>query len=332
MQPRTRPGRIAGRHGRGDGLDALIVGAGFAGLYMLHKLRGMGFAARAVEAASGVGGTWYWNRYPGARCDVESMFYCYQFDDALSQDWEWTERYPAQPEILRYAEHVADRFELWPDISLNTRVVSAVWDGDAAAWRVATDAGEEYLASYCIMATGCLSAANRPDFAGLDGFAGRVFTPGAGRTRAVDFAGRRVGVVGTGSSAVQAIPEIARQAAHLTVFQRTASYVVPANNRKLEAGEQARSRRAIRAPRHRQEDVRRVHGGDPAGIGARGVRGRMPRDAGAGLGPGGIGFLNSYRDFGFDEAANRRAQEFVRQKIREIVRTPGPRRSSCPGT
>ena len=304
-------------------LDALIVGAGFAGLYMLHKLRGMGFAARAVEAGSGGGGTWYWNRYPGARCDVESMFYCYQFDDALSRDWEWTERYPAQPEILRYANHVADRFDLWPDISLNTRIVSAVHDGDAARWRVATDTGEAWLARYCIMATGCLSAANRPDFDGLDDFAGRVFHTGRWPHETVDFTGRRVGVVGTGSSAVQAIPEIAKEAANVTVFQRTASYVVPANNRPLDPAEQADIK--ARYPELRAA-ARKTFGGFMVGIARQSALAVSEDECRETLArawdEGGIGFLNAYRDFGFDEAANRRAQDFVRRKIRETVQNP----------
>ncbi len=304
-------------------LDALIVGAGFAGLYMLHKLRGMGFAARALDAASGVGGTWYWNRYPGARCDVESMFYCYQFDDELSQEWEWTERYPAQSEILRYANHVADRFDLWPDIQLNTRVASAVYDETGAVWRVETDTGETFAASYCIMATGCLSAANRPDFEGLDDFEGRVFHTGHWPHEPVDFTGRRVGVIGTGSSAVQAIPEIARQASHVTVFQRTATYVIPANNRPLDAGEQ----RDIKAryPELRAA-ARKTFGGFAVPTGRESALSVSEEECRETLGrawnQGGIGFLNSYIDFGIDEQANVRAQAFVRDKIREIVDDP----------
>ena len=307
----------------GTRLDALIVGAGFAGLYMLHKLRGMGFAARAVDAATGVGGTWYWNRYPGARCDVESMFYCYQFDDELSQEWEWTERYPAQPEILRYANHVADRFDLWPDIRLNTRVVSAVYDESAAGWRIETDTGETLLASYCIMATGCLSAANRPDFPGLDDFEGRVFHTGHWPHEPVDFTGRRVGVIGTGSSAVQAIPEIAKQAAHVTVFQRTATYVIPANNRPLDAVEQQDIK--ARYPELRAA-ARKTFGGFAVPTGRESALSVSEEECRETLGrawnQGGIGFLNSYIDFGIDEEANIRAQEFVRDKIREIVDDP----------
>ena len=303
--------------------DALVVGAGFAGLYMLHKLRGMGFTARVIEAASGVGGTWYWNRYPGARCDVESMFYCYQFDDDLSQDWEWTERYPSQAEILRYANHVADRFDLWPDIQLNTRVVSAVYDDTAACWRIATDAGETFESSYCIMATGCLSAANKPDFEGLDDFAGRVFHTGHWPHEPVDFTGRRAGVIGTGSSAVQAIPEIARQADRLTVFQRTASYVIPANNRPLDPREQ----RDIKAryPELRAA-ARKTFGGFAVPTGRESALSVSEEECREVLERawdfGGIGFLNSYIDFGVDEQANRRAQDFVRQKIRETVDDP----------
>ena len=304
-------------------LDALIVGAGFAGLYMLHKLRSMGFTARAVDGASGIGGTWYWNRYPGARCDVESMFYCYQFDDDLSQEWEWTERYPSQSEILRYANHVADRFDLWPDIRLNTRVVSAVYDDVAARWQVATEAGETFAARYCIMATGCLSAANKPDFEGLNDFAGRVFHTGHWPHEPVDFSGRNVGVVGTGSSAVQAIPEIARQAARLTVFQRTASYVIPANNRPLDPGEQREIK--ARYPELRAA-ARKTFGGFAVPTGRESALSVSEEECRQALerawNEGGIGFLNSYIDFGIDEEANLRAQEFVRDKIREIVKDP----------
>ena len=304
-------------------LDALIVGAGFAGLYMLHKLRSMGFTARAVDGASGIGGTWYWNRYPGARCDVESMFYCYQFDDDLSQEWEWTERYPSQSEILRYANHVADRFDLWPDIRLNTRVVSAVYDDVAARWQVATEAGETFAARYCIMATGCLSAANKPDFDGLDDFAGRVFHTGHWPHEPVDFSGRNVGVVGTGSSAVQAIPEIARQAARLTVFQRTASYVIPANNRPLDPGEQREIK--ARYPELRAA-ARKTFGGFAVPTGRESALSVSEEECRQALerawNEGGIGFLNSYIDFGIDEEANLRAQEFVRDKIRETVTDP----------
>src|SRR3990172_8882653 len=167
-----------GQHAADGGLDAVIVGAGFAGMYMLHRLRGAGLSARVLEAGSGVGGTWYWNRYPGARCDVESVQYSYQFDDALQQEWEWTERYAAQPEILRYANHVADRFDLRRDIEFNTRVKAAVFDEPSARWMIETDTGKRLSARFCIMATGCLSSPNLPEFKGRDSFKGERYHTG----------------------------------------------------------------------------------------------------------------------------------------------------------
>ena len=188
--------------------DAIIVGAGFAGLYMLHKLRGIGLTARVFEAGEDVGGTWYWNRYPGARCDVESLEYSYSFDEELEQEWHWTERYAAQPEILTYARHVADRFDLRRDISFSTRVTAATFDEAAERWTVETARGDRVTARYCIMATGCLSTPNRPSIPGLDGFAGGIYQTGLWPHEGVDFAGQRVAVIGTGSSAIQSIPVI----------------------------------------------------------------------------------------------------------------------------
>src|SRR3954447_23700765 len=208
-------------------LDAVIVGAGFAGMYMLHRLRGMGLEAVVLEAGRGVGGTWYWNRYPGARCDIDSMEYSYQFDDDLQQDWDWTERFASQPEILRYAEHVADRFDLRRDIRFDTRVTAAHFDEGSQRWTVTLDGGggpAVLTSRFVIMATGCLSSANTPDFPGLDQFAGDTFHTGRWPHEGVDFTGRRVGVIGTGSSGVQAIPVIAAQADSVTVFQRTAAW------------------------------------------------------------------------------------------------------------
>ena len=190
----------------------MIVGAGFAGLYMLHRLRGLGLSARVFEAGSGVGGTWYWNRYPGARCDVESMQYSYSFSTELQQEWEWTERYASQPEILRYANHVADRFDLRRDIQFDTRVTAARFDEATHRWDVRTDRGDDVSARYCVMATGCLSSAHMPDFPGLERFAGQTYHTGHWPHEGVDFTGQRVGVIGTGSSAIQAIPMIAQQA------------------------------------------------------------------------------------------------------------------------
>ena len=213
--------------------DAVIVGAGFAGMYMLHRLRGLGFTARVYEAGGGVGGTWYWNRYPGARCDVESMQYSFSFSEELDQQWDWSEKYAPQPEILSYANHVADRFDLRSHIVFDTRVTSANFDEAAKCWRIETDCGDRVSAKFCIMAVGCLSAANHVPFEGREDFRGPLYHTGEWPQGGVDFTGQRVGVVGTGSSAIQSIPIIAQQASHLTVFQRTATYSVPAWNEKL---------------------------------------------------------------------------------------------------
>src|ERR1700730_6113968 len=219
--------------------DAVIVGAGFAGLYMLHRLRGMGFSVRVLEAGTGVGGTWYWNRYPGARCDVESMQYSYQFSEELQQEWVWSERYAPQPEILRYAKHVADRFDLRRDIRFNTRVHSAVFDEVEGRWVLEVGDGERVTATYCVMATGCLSSANMPRFAGVDSFQGETYHTGHWPHEGADISSKRVGIIGTGSSAIQSIPIIARQAAHLYVFQRTPNYTIPAHNVPLDPAYQA---------------------------------------------------------------------------------------------
>src|SRR5579872_3232613 len=193
--------------------DAIVVGAGFAGMYALYRLRGLGLSARVYEAGSGVGGTWYWNRYPGARCDVESMDYSYSFSDELQQEWHWTERYSSQPEILRYINHVADRFDLRRDIQLSTRVSTAVFDETAARWTICTDTGEQVSSRFCIMATGCLSEPQLPPpFPDLGSFEGRWYHTGRWPHEGVDFAGQRVAVIGTGSSAIQSIPLIAEQA------------------------------------------------------------------------------------------------------------------------
>jgi cyclohexanone monooxygenase len=207
-------------------VDVVVVGAGFAGLYMLHKLRQQGLTVQVFETGDGVGGTWYWNRYPGARCDIESMEYSYGFDEDLQQEWEWTERYAPQPEILSYANHVADRFDLRRDIQFETKVTAAAFDDATSTWRVRTDRGDDVTARFVVMATGCLSAANTPEITGADSFTGPTYHTGKWPHEGVDFTGQRVGVIGTGSSAIQAIPIIAEQAAELTVFQRTATFTV----------------------------------------------------------------------------------------------------------
>ena len=214
-------------------LDAVVVGAGFAGLYMLHRLRGLGLSAQVYERGAGVGGTWYWNRYPGARCDIESIMYSYSFDEDLQREWTWTERYPAQAEILEYLNHVADRFDLRRDIQLETSVDSAVYDEETATWTVTTSRGDTVTCRFLIMATGCLSDSRIPDIPGFDTFAGDSYHTARWPHEGVDFAGKRVAVIGTGSSGIQCIPVIAAEAAHTYVLQRTPQYAVPAHNAPL---------------------------------------------------------------------------------------------------
>jgi cyclohexanone monooxygenase len=303
--------------------DAIIVGAGFAGLYMLHRLRGMGLRARVLEAGSGVGGTWFWNAYPGARCDIESLEYSYQFDEALQQEWVWTERYAAQPEILRYLNHVADRFALRPDIAFNTRVSAATFNEAQACWSVRTEQGAQLTARYCIMATGVLSAANIPAIPGLASFSGPIYHTGNWPQAGVDFTGQRVAVVGTGSSGIQVIPEIAKQAAHLTVVQRTASYTIPARNAPLDPALQSAVKADYPALRQRvslmpigaefhHRDVSAVT--EPAAARDAEFEARWQR--------GGSSFGAAFNDLLISEAANRHAADFVRTKIRAIVKDP----------
>jgi cyclohexanone monooxygenase len=313
--------------------DAVVVGAGFAGLYMLHRLRGLGLSARVYEAGKGVGGTWYWNRYPGARCDVESMDYSYSFSDELQQEWHWTERYAAQPEILEYANHVADRFDLRRDIQFETRVTSAVFDEGESCWQIETDRGDRVSARFCIMATGCLSDAQIPDFEGLETFEGQWYHTGRWPHEGVDFTRRRVGVIGTGSSAIQSIPIIAQQAAHLFVFQRTPNFSMPAQNAPLDP-EYERWVKAHYAEFRRQARESRVgfvveRSGDcalavPPEERAREYEKRWQR--------GGLGFSAAYTDLLTSQEANDTAAEFFRDKIRAIVRDPAVAELLCPRT
>jgi cyclohexanone monooxygenase len=315
----------------GKTFDAVVVGAGFAGLYMLHRLRGQGFTARVFEAGGGVGGTWYWNRYPGARCDVESMQYSFSFSEELDQQWDWSERYAPQPEILSYANHVADRFDLRRDIVFNTRVISAAFDEAAKRWRIETDRGDQVTAQFCIMAVGCLSATNHPTFEGREDFPGPVYHTGEWPHEGVDFTGLRVGVIGTGSSAIQSIPIIAQQASALTVFQRTANYSVPAWNEKLTAD----YRRAIKAdyPALRAKARARPTGFyfpfnmQPAVEATAEERERQYEEFWE---RGGLPFLGAYGDLLFDKEANDTIADFARRKIRSIVRDPATAELLCP--
>jgi cyclohexanone monooxygenase len=304
--------------------DAVIVGAGFAGLYMLHRLRGLGLAARVFEAGKGVGGTWYWNRYPGARCDVESMDYSYSFSDELQQEWSWTERYASQPEILRYINHVADRLDLRRDIQLATRVTAAVFDDRTNRWAIETDRGDRGAAQFCIMATGCLSDAQVPPFKGLETFTGTWYHTGHWPHDGVDFTGQRVGVIGTGSSAIQSIPIIATQAAHLFVFQRTPNFSIPARNAPLDRDTERRVKARYAEYRRQARESRVgfvVEGNEQSALAV--TPDERRREYEARWSRGGLGFNATFTDLLTSKDANDTAAEFFRDKIRATVRDAG---------
>ncbi len=304
--------------------DVVVVGAGFAGMYMLHRLRGLGLSVRVYEQGGDVGGTWYWNRYPGARCDVESMQYSYSFSDELQQQWDWSERYAPQPEILKYANHVADRFDLRCDIQFDTRVDRAAFDENANQWSVTTSDGGNVTTKYVVLATGCLSNARMPDIKGLAGFKGKVYHTGHWPHERIDFTGQRVGVIGTGSSAIQSVPIIAEQASHLTVFQRTANFSIPARNASLSAEE----RQSWRAdyPEIRRKAREETRNGIYTEVPDKGALddGDNERRAKyeARWSRGGLTFMSVYNNLALDKAANDTAADFVRDKIAEIVKDP----------
>jgi cation diffusion facilitator CzcD-associated flavoprotein CzcO len=304
--------------------DAVIVGAGFSGLYMLHRLRQQGLSVRVIEAGSGVGGTWYWNRYPGARVDIESQEYSYSFSPELDEEWKWSERYAAQPELLAYLNHVADRFDLRPDIQLDTRVITARFDEASNRWAIETDRGEQVTARWCVMATGVLSVPKEPDIPGVENFEGPSWHTGRWPHGGVDFTGQTVAVIGTGSSAIQSIPEIAAQARHVHVFQRTPNFSVPAHNGPVDP--QVAADWAANRAQYRRE-------ARETGFG---IRGLDARETPAAEEPpevrkaayesrwayGGFRLLGAYGDIVSDKAANDTAAEFVAGKIREIVKDP----------
>jgi cyclohexanone monooxygenase len=305
--------------------DVVVVGAGFAGLYMLYRLRGLGFSVRVYEQGGGLGGTWYWNRYPGARCDIESMQYSYSFSEGLQQDWNWSERYASQPEILEYANHVADRFNLRRDISLNTRVERAEFDEATRTWNVAISHGRLVQAKFVVLATGCLSNARIPDIEGLSDFKGQVYHTGQWPHERVDFADKRVGVIGTGSSAIQSVPMIAGEARHLFVFQRTPNFSIPARNAALtNEARDAFRKNYPEIRRFAREDTRNGIYTDLPDRGAfdDGENARRARYEDRWT-KGGLAFLLTYNNLILDRAANDTAADFVRGKIAEIVRDPG---------
>ena len=304
-------------------LDALVVGAGFAGLYALHKLRAQGLAVRVIEAAPELGGTWYYNRYPGARCDVESVDYCYSFSDELQQEWNWTEKYATQAEILRYLDWVADKLDLRCHITFNTRAVSAVLDETTLRWAVTTDSGDVLTARFCLMATGPLSAAVTPNFSGLDTFRGEIYHTAHWPHDDVDFTGKRVAVIGTGSSGIQSIPIIAEGAAHLYVFQRTPNYSIPAGNRPLSAVELGQIKAGY-AERRRLSW--RSGGGSPHITAAKPTMEFTPEERRAAFEKrwqlGGVLYSKTFPDQLTDWAANEEARKFYEEKIRAVIDDP----------
>ncbi len=305
--------------------DVVVVGAGFAGLYALFRLREAGWEVQGFEAGGGVGGTWYWNRYPGARCDVASVEYSFSFSEELEQEWVWTERYAPQAEILRYLDHVADRFDLRPLIRFDTRVESAVFDAASGGWDVRTSDGEVTRARFVVMATGCLSTANLPDIPGRDSFEGELLHTGRWPHDPVDLAGRRVGVIGTGSSGIQAIPVIAEEAAELVVFQRTPNYSVPAHNGLLPTDELAKVKARYRDLREKnRRSMVGFAGWAPAPGGSAVALSNDERDEALEerWADGGLWFLSAFNDVLFNEQSNELVADFVRRKIRAVVADP----------
>jgi cation diffusion facilitator CzcD-associated flavoprotein CzcO len=305
--------------------DAVVVGAGFSGMYMLKCLRDkLGLEVRVFEAGETVGGTWYWNRYPGARCDSDSYIYCFTWDKQLLQEWEWTERYPEQPEIMRYLEHVAKRHDLKRDIQFNTRVIGGEFDESNNAWKVRTDKGEEVSARYLIAAVGTLSDTNIPQFKGIENFKGKWYHTSRFPKEGVDFTAKRVAVVGTGATAVQAIPEIAQQAKQLTVFQRTANYCVPARNGKVDP-ELVKARKADYdnvVKRIRESFFGQEHYFIPKSA-LEATPEEREREFDRMWDAGGFAFwLANYQDMFFSKEANELCADYLRRKIRKTVKDP----------
>lgn len=311
--------------------DAIVVGAGFAGVYSVHKLRGLGLSVRALEAGDGIGGTWYHNRYPGARCDIESLDYSYSFSEELQQEWPWTERYASQPEILEYINHVADRFGLREDIQLNTRVTGATFDEAEERWTVTTEAGEVFSAKYAIMATGVLSVAQVPSVAGLESFGGEWYHSGDWPHEGVNVEGKRVGVIGTGSSATQMIPLLAEQAEQLYVFQRTPNFTMPAQNHPMKSevekewkANYSERRKFAWASGFGHNQVTNPKSGKEVSAEERRAELENRWDL------GGLYMMRAFRDILTDAEVNDEAAEFVREKIRGIVADPGTAEALSP--
>ena len=321
-----------GSNGHSTEVDVVVVGAGFSGLYLLHRLRQLGFSAKVFDAAGDVGGTWYWNRYPGARCDIPTTDYAYSFDPQLESEWTWTEKYATQPEILSYLAHVADRYDLRRDIEFSTRVEAAVWDEAAARWRLRTDRDEQVTCRFYVMASGCLSLPKSPEIQGADRFAGEVYFTSTWPHEGVDFTGKRVAVIGTGSSGIQSIPLIAEQADQLTVFQRTPNFSIPAHNGPAPA-DRLESLAADRAAY--REAAKRSRGGIPTeeteitGVTAP-EEVRRERFEAAWQAGELFAILGVFADQGFNPASNEIVAEMIREKIRSTVEDPETAEALCP--
>jgi cyclohexanone monooxygenase len=313
-------------------VDAVVVGAGFAGMYMLHRLRKQGLAVIVYEAGNDVGGTWYWNRYPGARCDAESIEYSYSFDHDLEQEWRWTERFATQPEILAYAKHVADRFDLKKDIRFETRVISARFDDNSQRWTVETDRGDKVSARYFIGAVGCLSQPKDPDIEGLKSFKGELYVSSRWPDQPVDFARKRVGIIGTGSTGTQIIPIVAEQAGELVVFQRTPNFSMPAHNTPItdeHDREVKRDYATLRAIGREQGAIAVNFSTQSALEASPDERQKIYEERWK---IGGPSIQTAFRDIMIDAEANETAAEFVRGKIRSIVKDPELARKLSPTT
>ncbi len=306
-----------------NAVDAIVIGAGFAGLYMLHRLRLQGMRVRVFEAGDGVGGTWYWNCYPGARCDVESMQYSYSFSEEIQQAWIWSERYPRQDEILKYINHVADHLDLRRDIQFNTRVTQGEFQSTSNTWNVQTSDGQTHTARFLITATGCLSASRVPDVPGLNDFKGQWFHTGQWPKKPVDFKGKRVGVIGTGSSGIQIIPMIAKEAKELVVFQRTPNFSIPAWNRPLSIAEQDAWK--LNYAEYRQR-ARNSRSGILYDYSTRATSDVSNEEREAEYerrwAKGGANYTHAFNDIFTNRESNDLAAEFVRNKIRSIVKDP----------
>jgi len=318
---------------KASSVDVVIVGAGFSGLYLLHRMRKQGLSTRCFERGDGVGGTWYWNRYPGARCDVESMQYSYGFDDDLQQEWNWPEKFSGHADIRAYADHVTDRFGLRPHIDFETEVRAAHYDEGQRLWKIETSTGEKVQARHFVMAGGCISTAQIPKFEGLSDYTGKTYHTGRWPHEPVSFAGLRVAVIGTGSSAIQAIPVIAQEATHLTVFQRQANFTIPSRNHPMTedyangwkdgyAGKRREMRNMPNGVLRELNDKSALEVSEEERLATYEERWRL----------GGSGFLGAFNDIMTNSEANDTMAEFVRNKIRQTVKDPVTAEILCPKT